>query len=95
MFGILSGKQIVSMQGRFHYFEGYSMQQVTGGQKIYCDGGNDDGSKEHDGGDDDGSKEHDGGDDAIDSSSSDVNDGDVNDSGECEDDGSDNECHEW
>ena len=84
MFGILSGKQIVSMQGRFHYFEGYSMQQVTGGQKIYCDGG-----------DDDGSKEHDGGDDAIDSSSGDVNDGDVNDGGECEDDGSDNECHEW
>jgi purine-nucleoside phosphorylase len=29
VFGRLSGKKIVCMQGRFHYYEGYSMQQVT------------------------------------------------------------------
>ena len=29
VFGELSGKQIVAMQGRFHYYEGYSMQQIT------------------------------------------------------------------
>src|SRR5699024_4345648 len=27
--GILEGKQVIAMQGRFHYYEGYSMQQVT------------------------------------------------------------------
>ncbi|GAB3181994.1 purine-nucleoside phosphorylase [Telluribacter humicola] len=29
IFGTLSGKRVVCMQGRFHYYEGYTMQQVT------------------------------------------------------------------
>lgn len=29
LFGKLSGKNVICMQGRFHYYEGYSMQQVT------------------------------------------------------------------
>ena len=29
LFGKLNGKKVVCMQGRFHYYEGYSMQQVT------------------------------------------------------------------
>ena len=29
LFGILGGKQIVAMQGRFHYYEGYSMQEIV------------------------------------------------------------------
>src|SRR3954470_11488199 len=29
VFGILGGKNVVAMQGRFHYYEGYSMQEVT------------------------------------------------------------------
>ena len=29
IFGTLAGKQVVAMQGRFHYYEGYTMQQVT------------------------------------------------------------------
>src|SRR5574341_146503 len=29
LFGDLSGKKVVAMQGRFHYYEGYTMQQVT------------------------------------------------------------------
>lgn len=29
IFGQLSGKNVVCMQGRFHYYEGYSMQQIT------------------------------------------------------------------
>ncbi len=29
IFGILGGKNVVAMQGRFHYYEGYNMQEVT------------------------------------------------------------------
>ncbi len=29
IFGMLGGKRVVAMQGRFHYYEGYTMQQVT------------------------------------------------------------------
>ncbi len=29
IFGKLSGKNVVVMQGRFHFYEGYSMQQIT------------------------------------------------------------------
>ncbi|MGF1637144.1 MAG: purine-nucleoside phosphorylase [Cyclobacteriaceae bacterium] len=29
IFGKLAGKQVVVMQGRFHYYEGYSAQQIT------------------------------------------------------------------
>lgn len=29
IFGELGGKNVMAMQGRFHYYEGYSMQQVT------------------------------------------------------------------
>ncbi|MFN3918067.1 MAG: purine-nucleoside phosphorylase [Flavobacteriales bacterium] len=29
IFGKLAGKQVVAMQGRFHFYEGYSMQQVV------------------------------------------------------------------
>ncbi len=29
IFGTLGGKRIVAMQGRFHYYEGYTLQQVT------------------------------------------------------------------
>ncbi len=27
--GILEGKKVVAMQGRFHYYEGYSMEEIT------------------------------------------------------------------
>lgn len=28
VFGILNGKSVVCMQGRFHYYEGYSLNKV-------------------------------------------------------------------
>jgi purine-nucleoside phosphorylase len=29
IFGYLDGKKVIAMQGRFHFYEGYSMEQVT------------------------------------------------------------------
>jgi len=29
IFGSISGKSVIAMQGRFHYYEGYSMQEIT------------------------------------------------------------------
>jgi purine-nucleoside phosphorylase len=29
IFGLLGGKSVMAMQGRFHYYEGYSLQEVT------------------------------------------------------------------
>src|SRR3978361_2556651 len=29
VFGTLAGKKVVAMQGRLHYYEGYTMQQIT------------------------------------------------------------------
>jgi len=29
IFGTINGKNVVAMQGRFHYYEGYSMKQIT------------------------------------------------------------------
>ena len=29
IFGNLGGKQVIAMQGRFHFYEGYDMKQVT------------------------------------------------------------------
>ena len=29
IFGAINGKNVVAMQGRFHYYEGYTMQQIT------------------------------------------------------------------
>lgn len=29
IFGTMSGRKIIAMQGRFHYYEGYSMQEIT------------------------------------------------------------------
>jgi len=29
IFGSINGKNVVAMQGRFHYYEGYTMQQIT------------------------------------------------------------------
>ena len=31
IFGRIDGRRVVAMQGRFHYYEGYTMQQVTCG----------------------------------------------------------------
>jgi purine-nucleoside phosphorylase len=34
VFGTIGNTQVVIMQGRFHYYEGYSMQQVTFGVRV-------------------------------------------------------------
>ncbi len=34
IFGMLGGKQVMVMQGRFHYYEGYSMQQITFPERL-------------------------------------------------------------
>jgi len=35
IFGMLSGRKVVALQGRFHYYEGYSMQEVTFPVRIF------------------------------------------------------------
>ncbi len=35
IFGYLEGKKIVAMQGRFHYYEGYSLQQITFPVRVF------------------------------------------------------------
>lgn len=39
IFGVLSGKKVMAMQGRFHYYEGYSMQQITFPVRVMKDMG--------------------------------------------------------
>ena len=34
IFGTLSGQSVVVMKGRFHYYEGYTMKQITHGVRI-------------------------------------------------------------
>lgn len=34
IFGKLGGKDIMAMEGRFHYYEGYSMQEVTFPERV-------------------------------------------------------------
>jgi len=34
LFGTLGGKEVVAMQGRFHYYEGYTMQQIVFPQRV-------------------------------------------------------------
>lgn len=35
IFGILGGKPVVAMQGRFHYYEGYDMKEVTYPVRVF------------------------------------------------------------
>lgn len=35
IFGTLSGKQVVAMQGRFHFYEGYTMDQITFPVRVF------------------------------------------------------------
>lgn len=34
LFGYLGGKEVMALEGRFHYYEGYTMQQVTFPQRV-------------------------------------------------------------
>ena len=34
IYGTLEGKQVIVMSGRFHYYEGYNMQEVTYGIRV-------------------------------------------------------------
>lgn len=35
IFGVLGGKRVIAMQGRFHYYEGYDMKQVTFPVRVF------------------------------------------------------------
>ena len=35
IFGELAGKKVVAMQGRFHYYEGYTMKQITFPVRVF------------------------------------------------------------
>lgn len=35
IFGELSGKKVIAMQGRFHYYEGYTMEQITFPVRVF------------------------------------------------------------
>lgn len=35
IFGVLGGKRIIAMQGRFHFYEGYDMKQVTFPVRVF------------------------------------------------------------
>ncbi len=41
LFGSLGGKDVVAMQGRFHYYEGYSMQQIVFPVRVLKENGAD------------------------------------------------------
>jgi len=41
LFGTLGGKEVVAMQGRFHYYEGYTMQQIAFPVRVLKENGAD------------------------------------------------------
>jgi len=41
LFGTLGGKDVVAMQGRFHYYEGYTMQQIAFPVRVLKENGAD------------------------------------------------------